>query len=350
MNNYIISKYKSIRDALTQLEKNDQKCLIAVDENKKIFGTLTDGDIRRALLKKANLDTKISNFVKKNPISIKLNSTKLIHKEIDEKIKKIIKLSKDENIDLIPIIDKKNIIKIVSTKSFKNLISKKREFSNVTALIMAGGRGKRLKQFSNYFPKPLFPVGDITAVEYIMNNFSKYGVKKFFLSLHYKKNLIKSYLKENNYKNIKYIEEKIPLGTAGCLGLIKGKIKDDFFLINCDSILSINLEKFYEFHKRNNFQITMVAASKNFKISYGACEINKKNGHLIRIKEKPNFNYLVSTGLYLIKPKVINKVIKNKPIEMDILIKKIKNKGGKIGVFPISENNWIDVGTLEGIK
>ena len=215
---------------------------------------------------------------------------------------------------------------------------------------MAGGRGKRLKQFSNYFPKPLFPVGDITAVEYIMNNFSKYGVKKFFLSLHYKKNLIKSYLKENNYKNIKYIEEKIPLGTAGCLGLIKGKIKDDFFLINCDSILSINLEKFYEFHKRNNFQITMVAASKNFKISYGACEINKKNGHLIRIKEKPNFNYLVSTGLYLIKPKVINKVIKNKPIEMDILIKKIKNKGGKIGVFPISENNWIDVGTLEGIK
>ena len=90
----------------------------------------------------------------------------------------------------------------------------------------------------------------------------------------------------------------------------------------------------------------MVAASKNFKISYGACEINKKNGHLIRIKEKPNFNYLVSTGLYLIKPKVINKVIKNKPIEMDILIKKIKNKGGKIGVFPISENNCIDVVTI----
>ena len=211
----------------------------------------------------------------KNPISIKLNSTKLIHKEIDEKIK-IIKLSKDENIDLIPIIDKKKYYKDISTKSFKNLISKKREFSNVTALIMVlEAEGKRLKQFSNYFPKPLFPVGDITAVEYIMNNFSKYGVKKFFLSLHYKKNLIKSYLKENNYKNIKYIEEKIPLGNAGCLGLIKGKIKDDFFLINCDSILSI-LEKFYEFHKRNNFQITMVAASKNFKISYGACEINKK--------------------------------------------------------------------------
>ena len=208
---------------------------------------------------------------------------------------------------------------------------------------MAGGEGKRLKQFTNYFPKPLVPVEDITAVEYIINNFKNYGVKNFYMSIYYKKNLIKSYLKESNINKIKFLEEKHPMGTAGAISMLKGKIRDDLFVINCDSILSIDLEKFYEFHKKNNFQITLVAASKNFKISYGACEINK-NGQLKKINEKPDLNYLVSVGLYLVKPEVIKKVSNKDPLGMDALIKKIKNEGGKIGVFPISENNWHDTG------
>ena len=114
--------------------------------------------------------------------------------------------------------------------------------------------------------------------------------------------------------------------------------------------MSINYEKFYEFHKKNNFNITLVAASKNFKISYGACEINKKNGQLIKIKEKPNLNYLVSVGLYLIKPKVLRSIRSKKPLEMDQLITKIKNQGGRIGVFPISENNWLDTGQIGNLK
>ena len=111
----------------------------------------------------------------------------------------------------------------------------------------------------------------------------------------------------------------MPLGTVGAIGLLKGKVQNDFFLINCDSILSINLKKFYEFHKKNNFKITLVAASKNFKISYGSCEINKKNGQLIKISEKPNLNYLVSVGLYLMKSDVIKSINKNKYLDMDIL-------------------------------
>lgn len=215
---------------------------------------------------------------------------------------------------------------------------------------MAGGRGSRLKQFSNYFPKPLFPVGEKTAIEHIINNFSNYGVNKFFISVLYKKNLIKSYLKENNYKNIKYLDEKIPLGTAGCISLLNKKIKNDFFVINCDSILSINYEKLYDFHKKNNFQITIVAASKSFKISYGVCEINKKNGELIKIKEKPVFNYLVSGGMYLMKASVIKKISRDKPLDMDVLIKKIKKNKGKVGVFPISEDDWTDIGNIEEIN
>ena len=210
---------------------------------------------------------------------------------------------------------------------------------------MAGGEGKRLKQFSNYFPKPLVPYENTTVIENIISRFKNYGIKKFFISVFYKKNLLKAYLEENKYKNLIYLEEKTPLGSAGALSLLRGKIKKDLFVINCDTIINIDLEKLYEFHKKNKFQITLVAASKNFQISYGACQINKKNGQLIKISEKPNFNYLVSVGLYLIKPGVINTVAKNKHLDMDVLLKRIKNKGGKIGVFPITENNWTDTGS-----
>ena len=163
------------------------------------------------------------------------------------------------------------------------------------------------------------------------------------MSLNYKKNLIKSYFRENKIKNLHFLEEQKPLGTAGSISMLKGKVKTDFFIINCDTILSINLEKFYEYHKKNNYSITLVAASKNFKLSYGSCEI-KKNGQLKKILEKPSMNYLVSVGLYLFKSDVIQLVSKNKFLGMDALIKKVKKKGGKVGVFPISEGNWYDTG------
>ena len=351
MKNYLIKNKKNIRDSLIQLEKIDQKCLIVIDNQKKVVGTLTDGDIRRALLRKNNLETKILNFIKKKPISVKLKSSLINEIEIKKKINDLLLVIKDDNIDVIPVVSHKNkILKILFTKDFKKILKNNNNLSNVPVLIMAGGRGSRLKQFTNYFPKPLVPVEDVTAVEHIINNFSKFGTKNFYMSVFYKKNLIKSYLKENKIKNIKFLEEKEPLGTAGSLSLLKNKIKNDFFLINCDSILSINYEKFYDFHKKNNFHITLVAASKNFKISYGACEINKKNGQLIKIKEKPNLNYLVSVGLYLIKPKVLKALKNKKPLEMDQLITKIKNRGGKIGVFPISENNWLDTGQIGSLK
>lgn len=344
MFSYLINFKKNIRECLFKLEKNSHKCLVVVNDQKQLKGTVTDGDIRRALLRDANLDTKIIDYIKKKPVSIKIKNNFINDFEINKKVRDLLEIIKDDNIDLIPIINKKKqIIKIISTNDHKRIIKKNNKLANIAVLIMAGGRGSRLKQFTNYFPKPLVPVEDVTAVEYIINNFRNHGVKKFFMSVFYKKNLVKSYLKENNLNKIKFLEEKKPMGTAGALSMLKNKIQSDLFVINCDSILSIDLEKFYNFHKKNNFKITLVAASKNFKISYGACEINK-NGQLKKINEKPDLNYLVSVGLYLVKPEVIKKVSNKDPLGMDTLIKKIKSQGGKIGVFPISENNWHDTG------
>lgn len=344
MSSYLINFKKNIRECLLKLEKNSHKCLVVVNEQKQLKGTVTDGDIRRALLREANLDTKIIDYIRKKPVSIKIKNNIINDFEINKKMRDLLEIIKDDNIDLIPIINKKNqVIKIISTNDHKRVIKKNNKLANIAVLIMAGGQGSRLKQFTNYFPKPLVPVEDVTAVEYIINNFKNYGVKKFFMSVFYKKNLVKSYLKENNRNKIKFLEEKKPMGTAGALSMLKNKIQSDLFVINCDSILSIDLEKFYNFHKKNNFMITLVAASKNFKISYGACEVNK-NGQLKKINEKPDLNYLVSVGLYLVKPEVIKKVSNKDPLGMDTFIKKIKNEGGKIGVFPISENNWYDTG------
>tara|TARA_B100001057_G_C22847265_1_gene949581 strand:+ start:979 stop:2040 length:1062 start_codon:yes stop_codon:yes gene_type:complete len=349
---YILDKNKTFREALKQLEKNSEKCLIITKNNNLLVGTLTDGDIRRAILNGAGINSNIYKYVKKNPVFLKYNDYEKDAQDFlkNKKVIKIIQKINDDHIDLIPLINsQKQVKKIIFRKNLKKYFKPSKKLKDVQVLIMAGGRGKRLKEFTNFFPKPLVPINNETALENIMNNFSKYGVRKFFVSLHYKKNLIKSYLKENNIKNVKFLNERIPLGTAGSISLLKGKIKNDFFLINCDTILSINMEKFYEFHKKNNFHITLVAASKNFQISYGACQINKKNGQLKKISEKPNFNYLVSVGLYLIKPSVIKAVSNNKHLDMDILLKKVKSRGGKVGVFPISENSWRDIGSLAGI-
>tara|TARA_B100001057_G_scaffold464164_1_gene519052 strand:+ start:1021 stop:2073 length:1053 start_codon:yes stop_codon:yes gene_type:complete len=350
MNEYLISEIKLFKDALHQLDKSKKKCLIVINKDYKLVGTLTDGDLRRALLRGNSLYTKIKNFVNKKPISLVIKNIKNIDQAIANKSKYILKKIGKENIDVIPIINsKKKFIKTISIKDFKKYEKSSFKLNNIPALIMAGGEGKRLKEFSKYFPKPLVPYENTTAIESIISRFKNYGVRKFYISVYYKKNLIKSYLDDNQYKNLTFLEEKQPLGTAGAIRFLKGKVKNDFFLINCDTILNIDLEKFYEFHKKNKFDLTLVAASKNFQLSYGACQI-KQNGELKKIEEKPKLDYLVSVGLYLLKPEIIQKIPSTNLFNMNNLIEKVKNSGGRIGVFPISENSWIDTGYLRDIN
>ena len=349
MKNYLLNFNKSIKESLFQLEKNNEKCLLIVDSNNVLKGTLTDGDIRRAILNGANSTSRISKYVKKNPAYLKykeISKDELNFKK-NKKIQNLIKKIKDDNIDIIPVLDEFfKVKKILYKKDFKKFFERKELIKKIPVVIMAGGRGERLKEFTNYFPKPLVPVENSTAIEYIINLFKSFGVSKFFVTLNYKKNLIKSYLKENKLKNINFIEEKSYLGTAGSISMLKEKINSDFFIINCDTILKINLTKFYEYHKKNNYDLTIVTAMKNYAFPYGSCEI-KKNMQLKKIIEKPSFSSLANVGLYLCKPKIIKLIKKNVPYGMDQLIKKINKTKGKVGVFPIGEENWIDTGSYQ---
>jgi dTDP-glucose pyrophosphorylase len=350
MKKLIIENKITIKDALQKLESNNHKCLLVVNKFQKFIGTLNDGDIRRAILKGAKVQSKVDEHVRKNPVFLKENQKKnsgFLDKN-NRMSHNLLKKIDDNKIDLVPVLDKKFKIKEIifkkDVKNFLNISQNNKIPEKVPAIIMAGGEGTRLKQFTNYFPKPLVPFQDTTATEHIIKTFKNYGVKKIIMSVNYKKNLIKSYLNENKIKNVSFINEKKPMGSAGSLSLLRGKLKNNFFVINCDTLLNINLKKFYDFHINNNYFLTLVAAHKSFELSYGTCEI-KKNGELNKIKEKPKLDYLANVGLYLFKPEILKYVKKNTPLEMDNLIKLIKNKKKKIGVFPISENSWIDTGS-----
>ena len=341
MKNLIIPQSTTIKQSLNKLEKNNEKCLLVISKKGTLIGILNDGDIRRAIIKGANVDSKIMNYVQKKPFYLFQDDLK---KKKDYEISNLIKKERKNHIDVIPILNKsKKIIDILSLNKKNINQNSNKLISKVPLVIMAGGKGLRLKPFTDIFPKALIPIDNVPAVEHIINHFRKSNVTKIFLTLNYKKELIKSYFADNKLFKLKYVEEKKALDTAGAIGLFKKKIKSDFFVCNCDTISKINLEKFFEYHSKGKFDITLVAATKKHSLSYGSCKLDGA-GNLKKIIEKPFTNHLVNIGLYLLKPNIITMVSGKEIISMDQLITRAKKRKKRIGVFPVNENSWKDVG------
>ena len=336
MKHITIQSTESIREALKKIGKGNHKCIPVVDRNEKLLGTISDGDVRRAILKNININSKIEKIYNRHPKYFFEN--KFNEKDLREIFSK-------ENLDIIPIINEKK--KLVKVYHWHQVLNKKRKNEvekGIPVIIMAGGKGTRLKPFTNVLPKPLIPIRGKTVIEMIISNFLNYGVNEFTLSINHKSEVIKAYFSElkPNYK-IKFIEEKKPLGTVGSLRNLESFSKDDLFLINCDVIYKIDIADFYNFHKKNKNDITLVASDKEYVVPYGVCNL-KKNGSLNKITEKPGFDFLINTGLYLLNKKVIKLIPKNKLFNTPDLINIANRKGYKIGVYPVSESSWMDVG------
>ena len=343
MNIYKISPTKKIKDALEAIGKFGQNCLIVVDKKNNLLGTLSDGDLRKALLSKKGLDDNIKNVYHKKPVY-------LVENNFDKKDaeKKLIK----QNLDIIPIINKTK--KVVDIIYWSKIFGKKsKDISlDIPTLIMAGGKGTRLKPFTDILPKPLIPLNEKPVINHIIDNFLQFGIKNFFISINKNSHqIMKSYFAQikKRYK-IKFLEETIPLGTAGCLKFIKS-IKKDFFVTNCDVIFDIDFNNFYKFHKKNKFDLTVIGSYEEKSLSYGVCNL-KKNGLLKNIEEKPKISYLANCGLYLMSPKIFKLIPKNlnKQLDMNELISKALIKKFKIGVYFISQNSWHDVGQWKEYK
>lgn len=340
--NLIISKNKTIMEAMELINLNKHKCVVIVNKNKKFLGTLSDGDIRNALLNNFELSSKIDKIY---------NSKAKFVYEKDSSIQNLKKIFLNKNYDIVPIVNnKKQIIDVAYWGKIFNEEKQKKDKIDVPVIIMAGGLGTRMQPFTHILPKPLIPINNKPTIEHIMQKFIFQGISRFIITINHKAQIMKAFFEEikNNYK-LNYIEEKKPLGTAGALKLLEKKINKDFFVINCDTIINTDYKEILDFHKKNKNSITIIASAKEYTIPYGICKTGKF-GKLKSLVEKPKINFLANSGGYVVKPNVLKIIPKNKKFDFTELIMIAKKNKFKIGVFPINDSNWLDVGQWSEYK
>tara|TARA_Y100000294_G_scaffold46423_1_gene43047 strand:- start:314 stop:1396 length:1083 start_codon:yes stop_codon:yes gene_type:complete len=347
MKDLLIKLNLSIKDALKKLTKVGEKCLVVVDKENKLLGTLSDGDVRKAILKGKYNKDKINKYYQTKPTFLIAG---------DYSLSQAKNIFAKKRIDVIPIVKKsKKVIDILTFENFfkendTNNYSKKFQIklpdksAYYDVVIMAGGKGARLEPFTNVLPKPLVPINEKPVIEHIIERFIENKVSNFFITLNYKSKILKAFFQEMKpgFK-LSFVDEPKPLGTAGGLSLLRGKIKKPFLVTNCDTIIKINFDDLMNFHISNDNDITLVVSSKEHIIPYGTCKLTK-TGYLKKIIEKPKFDFFVNVGLYVLNPNLINLIPRNKNYNMTDLIQDAKRKKKQVGVYPIDDASWIDVG------
>lgn len=331
----VLVKEKSlIKEAIKQLNENSLQILLVIDDNYRLIGTVTDGDIRRAILNNVSFDEPVGKIMNRMP--------KFVYIGEEENAKE---LMIKHRIKTIPVLDRER--RVVDLILMEKFLETKYEYSEKPnyVFIMAGGKGTRLDPFTKILPKPLIPIGDTPIIEVIIKNFKKYGFNNFLISVNYKAEIIKLYFSENpDGYNINFIHEKDFLGTAGSLRLAEEKLKDTFIVSNCDVIIDIDFDELLKYHKKSNNHATIVGVVKNMQIPYGVIDVN--NGELVNMIEKPEYNFVINSGVYVLEPELINLIPQGKPINMPDLLLKSKEVGYKVGVYPVS-SKWFDVGQWE---
>lgn len=331
-----ISSEATLLEALKKMDSAKTKLLIILD-NDYYVNLISIGDIQRSIIQNIPLESKVSE----------IDIDKKIVCNTEDDISRIKSIMLDIRADFMPIIDNGHVVNVFFRE---DLFDKGVKFNdarnlNLPVVIMAGGKGSRLKPISNIIPKPLIPIGDKTIIENIMDRFIDSGCNNFYLSVNYKKELIQHYFKTStNHKyQIKYFIEDKPLGTAGSLHLLKGKIDQTFFVTNCDIIIDQDFYDIYDYHRKRKNEITLVAALKHYKIPYGTLE-SSFGGSLETMNEKPEITFKINAGLYILEHHLLQEIPMDVPFHITDLIIKVKERGGRVGVFPVSEGAWIDIG------
>jgi len=332
--NRIIDIEMTILQGLSKMDKEGIKLLIVFDKM-QFLGLLTIGDIQRAILKDVALNMSISSIIDKNKIYA------LESEDIEVVKSKMFKL----RAECMPVLSENG--DLIEVYFWSDFFTEKRvkQSINLPVVIMAGGKGSRLKPLTNVIPKPLIPINDKTIIEEIMDRFVEYNCHQFYLSVNYKAELIKYYF--DNLKNEKYIidyfQEAKPLGTAGSLSLLKDKIHTTFFVSNCDVLIDQDYSEILKYHEESENLITVISTLKHYSIPYGTIETTK-GGVLTRLEEKPELTFQINSGMYLLQPELLNEIPENKFFHITDLIDEVMNSGRNIGVFPVSEGSWSDIG------
>lgn len=336
ISNRIISPKTSIISALKKMDSNECKLLIVL-ENKHFISVLSIGDIQRAIINNYKLTADTSKILRRDITIATDNMT------FDE-IKKVMI---NNRIEFMPVINSKG--ELVDVYFWEDIFGRKKRIKtrnlNLPVIIMAGGKGTRLKPITNILPKPLIPIGEKTILEEIMIRFQNAGCKQFFISVNYKADMIKYYFStlEDDKFNMVFFQENKPLGTAGSLHLLNGEINSTFFVTNCDIIIEQDLTEIYDYHIKNKNEMTVVVALKSYQVPYGTVT-SGENGLLLDLIEKPEIIYKINSGVYLLEPHLLNEIPTDQFFHITDLIQTILKRNGRIGVFPVSEKSWKDIG------
>lgn len=334
-----IAKSQTIIAALKQMDAMKVKLLLVLD-GEKFCSLLSIGDIQRAIIANVPLDSPIVNILRK---SVNVAS------ERDSRDSIIARMKERRN-DFMPIVDEyNNIVDIIFWEDISTYKETRIKAPfNLPVVIMAGGQGSRLRPLTNVLPKPLIPIGDQTMMEDIMDRFVECGCHNFYISVNYKADFIRRYfdnLDKPQYQ-IEYFQEDKPLGTAGSLHLLKDRINCTFFVSNCDIIIDEDYSEILDFHRENKNEITVVAALKNYSIPYGTLETGE-GGLLTGITEKPNLTFKINTGMYILEPHLINEIPSDRLYHITFLIEKLIKEKRRVGVFPINQGSWTDIGNWD---
>ena len=337
MSDIYIEEDKKILDAMQQIDKSARKILF-VHRDGKLLASLTDGDIRRWILKKGDIHMPVKCAANYNP-------KYLFERQED----KSFQVMKEYGIDAIPIVDQNGMLKKIVFASGQ--MQKHKTFNKeIPVVIMAGGLGTRLSPYTNILPKPLIPIGDYPIAEHIINMVCSYGCRQFYMIVNYKRNMIKAYFDELDKKyRLDFVTEEKPLGTGGGISLLKGKIKDSFILTNCDIMINDDLTKAYQKHIESENVITMICSLKNFTIPYGVVNVGE-DGAIHSMQEKPNMSFFTNTGCYFVEPEVVENLQYNESVDFPEIIEKYMKKGKRVGIYPISEEAWLDMGQFNELE
>lgn len=331
----------SIVEVMERIDANAKGILFLIGEQRELVGCVTDGDIRRWLIRTGDLGADIRNVMKRDPKYI-------FRGEIDTAEK----IMRQEQIAALPVLnDMREVVDVLLRGKEESVLHKERaDLSGVPVVVMAGGKGTRLYPYTKILPKPLIPIGETPIIERIMNRFVEYGIYAFHITVNYKKGMLRAYFADlkPNYQ-ITYIEEEKPLGTGGGLKLIEGRFHQPLFVTNCDALILADYEELYRYHKMSGNVITVVSALKNITVPYGVLQ-SKENGELIAMTEKPKQSYFINTGMYVINPDVISLIPADRMFHMTQLIDLVMKSGAKVGMYPVSEDSFLDMGEFDEMK
>ena len=323
----------SLENAIKVLHVGGLQIALVVDNKGKLLGTITDGDIRRALIKHRGMDCLVEEVMNTSP------TTALSSDSPDVIMSKM----QDRDLLHIPIIDEKGFL--VGLETLQHLTYDKKYDNPV--FLMAGGFGTRLHPLTEDIPKPLLNVGNRPILETILSRFIKAGFHNFFISTYYKAEKIHEHFGDGSAWGVKieYVNEEKPLGTAGSIGLLpKNLPKLPILMMNGDVLTKVNFEHLLAFHQEQKGIATMCIREYDVQIPFGVVNVEEQQAK--SIVEKPIEKYFVNAGIYVLEPELVNKVNPNTPIDMPNLLEKQIKEGKSVSIFPIHEY-WLDIGQIK---